>query len=146
MFGTVAASLKLKAIIAVCALLLSGIGLHEMSVSTVSISQPVKSYDPFTQDIQARSDLVLNAVMEADNKKSEYGTIAYKQTCESSLSYIQTERLNTETDYNTLDAGQKELIQNYRNYLKESANVVSLYRSGDTPDLSAMTKAKEKLY
>jgi Tat protein secretion system quality control protein TatD with DNase activity len=84
--------------------------------------------------------------MEADNKKSEYGTIAYKQTCESSLSYIQTERLNTETDYNTLDAGQKELIQNYRNYLKESANVVSLYRSGDTPDLSAMTKAKEKLY
>lgn len=146
MFGTLAASMKLKAIIATVVLLLSDIGLHEIAGDGTEASQPTHTYDPYTMDIQKGSDLIYNTVSEVIIQQGKQSPIAYKQTCESSLGFIQGERLDTDHNYNTLDTDQKELIQDYRTYLKESASVVSSYRSGGNPDLTAMKTAKAALY
>lgn len=143
MFQTATLAAKLKIILALLPLLLIGGAYSYQDAENPNTATHTDSY---TLDIQQRSDLVFNAVMEANDRKAEYGSIAYKQTCESSLGFIQGEQLDTNTNYNTLDADKKELIDNYKTYLKESANVVSAYRSGETPDLTAMKTAKADLY
>lgn len=149
MIESVTAAAKLKALIAAFSLLILGGILYELTVehgvqSTHEII-PGKTEYPFTEDIQHRADLVENAVMEAVNQQGKQSPIAYKQLCESSMTTIRSENLDTEYNYNTLDASQKELIQSYRVYLQEAADVVVTCYTGETPDLTKMEAAKAAL-
>ncbi|MDD3248705.1 MAG: hypothetical protein PHF18_17910 [Methanosarcina sp.] len=150
MIESVTAAAKFKALIAAFSLLILGGILYELTgehgvQSTPEIIQDVKTEDLFTKDIQHRADLVENAVMEAVNLQGKQSPLVYKQTCESVMSTIRGERLDTEYNYNTLDASQKELVQEYRDYLQEAANVVIVCASGETPDLTKMEAAKAAL-
>lgn len=149
MIESVTTAAKLKALIAAFSLLILGGILYELTgehgvQSTHEIIRGKTEY-PFTEDIQHRADLVENAVMEAVNQQGKQSPLVYKQTCESVMSTIRGERLDTEYNYNTLDASQKELVQEYRDYLQEAANVVIVCASGETPDLTKMEAAKAAL-
>ena len=149
MIETVTAAAKLKALIAAFSLLILGGIIYELTgehgVQSTHETIPGKTEYPFTEDIQHRADLVENAVMEAVNQQGKQSPLVYKQTCESVMSTIRGERLDTEYNYNTLDASQKELVQEYRDYLQEAANVVIVCASGETPDLTKMEAAKAAL-
>jgi len=149
MFETVTTAAKLKALIAAFSLLILGGILYELTgehgVQSTHEIIPGKPEYPFTEDIQHRADLVENAVMEAVNQQGKQSPIAYKQLCESSMTTIRSENLDTEYNYNTLDASQKELIQSYRVYLQEAADVVVTCHTGETPDLTKMEAAKAAL-
>lgn len=144
MIESVTAAAKFKALIAAFSLLILGGSLYTLT-GEHGIITDVKTEDPFTKDIQHRADLVENAVMEAVNQQGKQSPLVYKQTCESVMSTIRGERLDTEYNYNTLDASQKELIQSYRVYLQEAADVVVTCYRGETPDLTKMNAAKAKL-
>jgi parvulin-like peptidyl-prolyl isomerase len=144
MIESVTAAAKFKALIAAFSLLILGGSLYTLT-GEHGIITDVKTEDPFTKDIQRRADLVENAVMEAVNQQGKQSPLVYKQTCESVMSTIRGERLDTEYNYNTLDASQKELIQSYRVYLQEAADVVVTCYRGETPDLTKMNAAKAKL-
>lgn len=146
MIENITIAAKMKALLAVAALLLVG-GVFS-TVENVAVNQPAvteKTGDTFSQSIIESSDLVQNAVLEAVNQQGKQSPLVYKQTCESVMSTIRGERLDTEYNYNTLDASQKELVQEYRDYLKEAANVVIVCASGETPDLTKMEAAKAAL-
>lgn len=150
MIESVTAAAKFKALIAAFSLLILGGSLYELTgehgvQSTPEIIPDVKTEDPFTKDIQHRADLVENAVLEAVDQQGKQSPLVYKQTCESVMSTIRGERLDTEYNYNTLDASQKELIQNYRVYLQEAADVVLTCYTGQAPDLTKMNTAKATL-
>ncbi|MDD3067959.1 MAG: hypothetical protein PHF13_03685 [Acholeplasmataceae bacterium] len=147
MLGTITEAAKLKALIAILSIIALG-ALYSTSPGVDPVISPAAegTIDPFTKDIQARSDLVNNAVMEAVNQQGKQSPLVYKQTCESSISFIQGERLDTNTNYNTLDSTQKALIQDYREYLTEAAKVVTTCYAGKVPDMAAMTEAKAKLF
>ena len=149
MIESVTAAAKLKALIAAFSLLILGGILYELTgehgVQSTHEIIPGKTEYPFTEDIQHRADLVENAVMEAVNQQGKQSPIAYKQLCESSMTTIRSENLDTEYNYNTLDASQKELIQSYRVYLQEAADVVVTCYTGETPDLTKMNELKNKL-
>jgi hypothetical protein len=149
MIESVTAAAKLKALIAAFSLLILGGILYELTgehgVQSTHEIIPGKTEYPFTEDIQHRADLVENAVMEAVNQQGKQSPIAYKQLCESSMTTIRSENLDTEYNYNTLDASQKELIQSYRVYLQEAADVVVTCYTGETPDLTKMEAAKAAL-
>lgn len=142
MIETVTTAAKLKVIIAVLSLLIIG-SVYSASEETVISTMELK--DPYVTDIQARADLVENAVMEAVNQQGKMSALQYKQSCESSIHFIRGEMLDTEIGYNTLDRSQKELTQDYRAYLEEAANVVVVCYEGGEPDLTAMEAAKQKL-
>jgi parvulin-like peptidyl-prolyl isomerase len=144
MIESVTAAAKFKALIAAFSLLILGGSLYTLT-GEHGIITDVKTEDPFTKDIQRRADLVENAVMEAVNQQGKQSPLVYKQTCESVMSTIRGERLDTDYNYNTLDASQKELIQSYRVYLQEAADVVVTCYRGETPDLTKMNAAKAKL-
>ncbi|MCK9576103.1 MAG: hypothetical protein M0R51_09270 [Clostridia bacterium] len=152
MIETITGAAKLKVLIAVFSLLVLG-GVYSSTATQGTFAAGEENevaatdgnYDPFTQDIQARSDLVYNAVMEAVNQQGKQAPLTYKQNCENSISFIQSERLDTNTHYNELAGNQKALVQDYRAYLTEAANVVIACYSGETPDLAALTEAKSKL-
>ena len=143
MIETVTTAAKLKVIIAVLSLLILG-SVYSASEETV-ISQTMELKDPYVTDIQARADLVENAVMEAVYQQGKMSALQYKQSCESSIHFIRGEMLDTEIGYNTLDRSQKELTQDYRAYLEEAAVVVVVCYEGGEPDLTAMHAAKQKL-
>lgn len=145
MIETVTAAAKMKAIIAALSLLLLGGSMYEIS-GEHEVRVPVETKDQFTLDIQHRSDLVNNTVTEAMDQQGKQSPLAYKQTCESSMVFIRGERLDTNTNYNTLDPGQKILIENYRAYLEEAANVVLVCSGGETPDRTKMKELKAELY
>lgn len=149
MIETVTAAAKLKALIAAFSLLILGGIIYELTgehgVQSTHEIIPGKTEYPFTKDIQHRADLVENAVMEAVNQQGKQSPIAYKQLCESSMTTIRSENLDTEYNYNTLDASQKELILSYRVYLQEAADVVVTCYTGETPDLTKMEAAKAAL-
>lgn len=149
MIESVTAAAKFKALIAAFSLLILGGILYELTgehgVQSTHEIIPGKTEYPFTEDIQHRADLVENAVMEAVNQQGKQSPIAYKQLCESSMTTIRSENLDTEYNYNTLDASQKELIQSYRVYLQEAADVVVTCYTGETPDLTKMEAAKAAL-
>lgn len=147
MLGTITEAVKIKALIAVLSIIALG-ALYSTSPEGETVISPAaeETIDPFTKDIQARSDLVNNAVMEAVNQQGKQRNLVYKQTCESSIAFIQSERLDTNTNYNTLDDTQNALIQDYRAYLTEAANVVSACYSGQVPNLAALQEAKAALY
>jgi len=150
MIESVTAAAKFKALIAVFSLLILGGSFYALTgehgiQNTHEIITDVKTEDPFTEDVQRRADLVENAVMEAVNQQGKQSPVAYKQLCESSMTTIRSENLDTEYNYNTLDASQKELIQSYRVYLQEAADVVVTCYRGETPDLTKMNAAKAKL-
>ena len=144
MIESVTAAAKFKALIAAFSLLILGGSLYALT-GEHGIITDVKTEDPFTKDIQRRADLVENAVMEAVNQQGKQSPLVYQQTCESVIFTIRGERLDTEYNYNTLDASQKELIQSYRVYLREAADVVVTCYRGETPDLTKMNAAKAKL-
>ena len=139
------AAAKFKALIAVFSLLILGGSLYALTVEHGVQSTPEITPDPYTEDILYRADLVENAVMEAVNQQGKQSPLVYQQTCESVIFTIRGERLDTEYNYNTLDASQKELIQSYRVYLQEAADVVVTCYRGETPDLTKMNAAKAKL-
>ena len=145
MIETLTAAAKFKALLAALSLLILGGGLYELS-GDHGINTAAESKDPFVTDIQNRAELVNNAVNETVIQQGKQTPLVYKQTCENSLSFIRSERLDTNTNYNTLDNNQKELIQEYRVFLKEAANVVTTCYIGKTPDLSAMQEAKSRLF
>ena len=153
MIETITGAAKLKALIAVFSLLVLG-GIYSSTTTQGTfaageeneVAAAEGNYDPFTQDIQARSDLVYNAVMEAVNQQGKQAPLTYKQTCESSVSFIRSERLGTNTNYNELDSTHKALVDDYRAYLTEAANVVMVCLTGQAPDLTALAEAKAKLY
>ncbi len=62
------------------------------------------------------------------------------------MSFIRSARLDTDNQYNTLNSDQKELIEAYRAYLKEAADVVIVCYSGEAPDLTKLNDAKLELY
>jgi len=142
---SVTTAAKFKALIAAFSLLIFGGSLYALTGEHGVQSTPGITPDPYTEDIQRRADLVENAVMEAVNQQGKQSPLVYKQTCESVMSTIRGERLDTEYNYNTLDASQKELIQSYRVYLQEAADVVVTCYRGETPDLTKMNAAKAKL-
>ena len=146
MIESVTAAAKLKALIAAFSLLIFGGSLYALTGEHGVQSTPEITPDPYTEDILHRADLVENAVMEAVNQQGKQSPLVYKQTCESSISFIQGERLDTNTNYNTLDSTQKALIQDYREYLTEAAKVVTTCYAGKVPDMAAMTEAKAKLF
>lgn len=145
MIESVTAAAKFKALIAAFSLLILGGSFYALTGEHGVQSTHEITPDPYTEDIQHRADLVENAVMEAVNQQGKQSPIAYKQTCESVMSTIRGERLDTEYNYNTLDASQKELIQNYRVYLQEAADVVLTCYTGQAPDLTKMEAAKAAL-
>ncbi len=145
MIESVTTAAKFKALIAAFSLLIFGGYLYALTGEHGVQSTHEITPDHFTEDIQHRADLVENAVMEAVNQQGKQSPLVYQQTCESVVSTIRGERLDTEYNYNTLDASQKELIQSYRVYLREAANVVVTCYTGETPDLTKMNAAKAKL-
>jgi len=145
MSETVTTAVKIKALIAVLSLLFLG-SLYDNQGDTGTTVTTQETKDPFISDIQVRSDLVNNAVSEAISQQGKQQALTYKQTCESSLSFIRKERLDTNTGYNTLGDTQKGLIDEYRLYLDEAANVVIVCMSGETPDTSEMMQLKNELY
>ena len=145
MIESVTAAAKFKALIAAFSLLILGGSLYALTGEHGVQSTPGITPDPYTEDILYRADLVENAVMEAVNQQGKQSPLVYQQTCESVISTIRGERLDTEYNYNTLDASQKELIQSYRVYLQEAADVVVTCYRGETPDLTKMNAAKAKL-
>lgn len=145
MIESVTAAAKFKALIAAFSLLILGGSFYALTGEHGIQSTHDITPDPFTEDVQRRADLVENAVMEAVNQQGKQSPIAYKQLCESSMTTIRSENLDTEYNYNTLDASQKELIQSYRVYLQEAADVVVTCYRGETPDLTKMNAAKAKL-
>ena len=146
MIESMPVAIKGISLLTLLTLLLSGIGIHEAVHEPQQIIFTQNEIDPFVMDIQHRADLVYNVVNEVITQKNNYGTIAYKQTCEDSLAFIQTKRLDTNENYNTLSTDQKILVQNYRVYLKEAANVVVYTGStGVVPDLSKMNDVRKKL-
>jgi hypothetical protein len=145
MIESVTAAAKFKALIAAFSLLILGGSLYALTGEHGVQSTPEITPDPYTEDILYRADLVENAVMEVVNQQGKQSPLVYQQTCESVIFTIRGERLDTEYNYNTLDASQKELIQSYRVYLQEAANVVVTCYTGETPDLTKMNAAKAKL-
>jgi hypothetical protein len=145
MIESVTAAAKFKALIAAFSLLILGGSLYALTGEHGVQSTPEITPDPYTEDILYRADLVENAVMEAVNQQGKQSPLVYQQTCESVIFTIRGERLDTEYNYNTLDASQKELIQSYRVYLQEAADVVVTCYRGETPDLTKMNAAKAKL-
>jgi hypothetical protein len=136
---------KLKILLVTCALLLFVMGLHGIPTEDHSNSQSMKTNDPFVTDIQKRADLVSNAVNEAIDQQGKQSPLQYKQTCENSLSYIQKERLDTNYNYNSLSPEHKEVINEYRGFLKDAGNVVVVSSQGKNADLTAMNNAKKAL-
>lgn len=145
MIESVTAAAKFKALIAAFSLLILGGSLYALTGEHGVQSTPEITPDPYTEDILHRADLVENAVMEAVNQQGKQSPLVYQQTCENVIFTIRGERLDTEYNYNTLDASQKELIQSYRVYLREAADVVVTCYRGETPDLTKMNAAKAKL-
>jgi hypothetical protein len=145
MIESVTAAAKFKALIAAFSLLILGGSLYALTGEHGVQSTPEITPDPYTEDILYRADLVENAVMEAVNQQGKQSPLVYQQTCESVIFTIRGERLDTDYNYNTLDASQKELIQSYRVYLQEAADVVVTCYRGETPDLTKMNAAKAKL-
>jgi hypothetical protein len=145
MIESATAAAKFKALIAAFSLLILGGSLYALTGEHGVQSTPEITPDPYTEDILHRADLVENAVMEAVNQQGKQSPLVYQQTCESVIFTIRGERLDTEYNYNTLDASQKELILSYRVYLQEAADVVVTCYRGETPDLTKMNAAKAKL-
>jgi len=147
---TIPVATKFTSILMAFTLFFTGAGLYELTGTSATTYTPITSTaaeDPFISDIQHRSDLVYNAVNEVIVQRGQQNPITYKQTWESSLSFIRSERLDTNANYNMLSEDQKELVQNYRAYLKEASNVVvSVGYNGETVDLSKMNETKAKLY
>ena len=152
MSGMIVTTAKAKTVLTVLSVLLLGAALYEtqgvnnqsgniQSIETVNVG----AVDPFTKDIQDRSDLVYNAVLEAVDQQGMQQPITYKQTCEKSVSFIQNERLDTDYQFNMRSEEQKELTRAYWNYLDEAAYIVSVCYSGETPDLTKMNELKNKL-
>lgn len=147
MIENVTIAAKMKAVLSVLSILFLGGSLCEMfgAQDAQEIIPNGETKDTFTEDIQKRADLVNNAVIEAVNQQGKQSPLIYKQTCESVITTIRGERQDTEYKYNTLDASQKELVQEYRDYLQEAANAVIVCASGETPDLTKMDELKNKL-
>ena len=153
MFETIATTVKMKSILTVLSVLLLGAAVYEIpsAQNTIGVSDNMETLtygtsDPFATDIQARSDLVYNAVSEAVNQQGMQQPITYKQTCEKSVSFIQNERLDTDYQFNMLSEEQKELTRAYWVYLDEAAYIVSVCYSGETPDLTKINELKKELY
>jgi len=136
---------KANALITACILMLSGMGLYEMAATQPIADRSNNIQDDFTLDINERSDRVYNSVTEVINHQGEIGTIGYKQTCENSISFIRKERLDTNHNYNMLSPSHKELVDEYRAYLKEAANVVVVAYSGAQPNLTKLNDLKNEL-
>ncbi|WP_048040465.1 hypothetical protein [Methanosarcina mazei] len=86
------------------------------------------------------------AVLGAVDPEENQETWQYKATCEEATMFIMKENLEAEQAYLKLDPDQKTVNENYRAYLKEAALVVSKYYAGETPDLTAIEEALDKLY
>jgi zona occludens toxin (predicted ATPase) len=142
---TIVESAKIKVLLAVFAVMALGALYSTSNQEVASVAEEDATGDQFALDIQYRSNQVENAVNEVMIQQGALTTLEYKQLCESVMATIKSERLDTEYGYNTLDESQKEVIRNYREYLNEAANVVVICYEGDTPDLTAMHAAKQKL-
>ncbi|MDD2261620.1 MAG: hypothetical protein PHC31_07245 [Clostridia bacterium] len=146
MIENITVAAKMKALIAIAIFILAG-GIYVNTERVAETQQIVNenTVDIFTKGIIESSDLVQNSVMYVVDSQGKQSPIAYKQLCESSMTTIRSENLDTEYNYNTLDASQKELIQSYRVYLQEAADVVVTCYTGETPDLTKMEAAKAAL-
>lgn len=143
---TIVESAKIKVLLAVFAVMALGALYSTSNQDVASVAEEDATGDQFALDIQYRSNQVENAVNEVMIQQGTLTALGYKQLCESVMATIKSERLDTEYGYNTLDESQKEIIRDYREYLNEAANVVVICYEGDTPDLTAMTEAKAKLF
>jgi hypothetical protein len=139
---TIILNTKLKMVLFICAMLLSGYGAYQLS--DYSNSHSLKNSDPFDQDIHNRADKVYNVVTDAVNQPVNTGPITRKQRYENALSYIQKERLSTNYNYNSLSTENKNVIQKYRVYLKDAAMVVVKSSNGEKVNskISDMATAK----
>jgi hypothetical protein len=146
MIENITVAAKMKALIAIAIFILAG-GIYVNTERVAETQQIVNenTVDIFTKGIIESSDLVQNSVMYVVDSQGKQSPIRYKQTCESAMVTIRSERLDTEYNYNILDDSQKELVNKYREYLQEAANVVVVCASGQTPDLSAMNEAKTNI-
>lgn len=145
MIETLTTAAKIKALVAILSLLFLGSVYETQDNNEISmITQQNK--DTFVSDIQVRANLVNNTVQEAITTQGTMHPLQYKQTCETSLAYIRQERLDTDIGYNALDPSKKELIDKYRLYLDESANVVMVSMAGEQPDTSELIRLKNELF
>jgi uncharacterized protein (DUF362 family) len=148
MIGVATTGINMKTVLAIISFfaLLGGIAMQTPTSANSVCTPEMHTVDPFTKDIQTRSSLVYNAVAEVVNQQGKQSPVMYKQTCETSIAFIQKERLNTEYNYNILNVEQKELTSEYRDYLTESANVIYACYTGNTPDLTKMYDTRDKLF
>lgn len=142
---TIVESAKIKVLLAVFAVMALGALYSTSNQEVASVAEEDATGDQFALDIQYRSNQVENAVNEVMIQQGALTALEYKQLCESVMATIKSERLDTEYGYNTLDESQKELIQDYRAYLEEAADVIVVCYEGGKPDLTAMHAAKQKL-
>lgn len=142
MIETITGAAKLKALIAVFSLLILG-GLYSTSGGDPGIITAAK--DPYVTDLQGRADLVNNAVSGVVDLQGKQEAWKYKQTCENANSFIQKQYLETD-QVTTLSPEQRQVNADFKAYLHEASFVVATCYSGETPDLAAMTEAKNKLY
>lgn len=143
---TIVESAKIKVLLAVFAVMALGALYSTSNQEVASVAEEDATGDQFALDIQYRSNQVENAVNEVMIQQGALTTLEYKQLCESVMATIKSERLDTEYGYNTLDESQKEVIQDYRAYLEEAADVIVVCYEGGTPDLTEMIKLKNELY
>lgn len=143
---TIVESAKIKVLLAVFAVMAFGALYSTSNQEVASVAEEDATGDQFALDIQYRSNQVENAVNEVMIQQGALTALEYKQLCESVMATIKSERLDTEYGYNTLDSSQKELIQDYRAYLEEAADVIVVCYEGGTPDLTEMIKLKNELY
>ncbi len=145
MIETLTLAAKYKALIAAFSLLILGGGLYELadpegaqSIQGIFTAEEVK--DPYVSDLQARSDLVNNAVMGVIDAQGKQEYWKFKQTVENANSFIQKQYQETDQT-TTLSQEQREANENFKAYLHEASYVVATCYTGLAPDLTKMEAA-----
>jgi hypothetical protein len=146
MFGTVTAAVKIKALIAAFSLLLLGVGVYSVSDHSGDLGiSAAAAKDPYTLDIQERSDLVNNAVLGVVDAQGKEEAWQFRTTCEGAAFIIRKKNLEAQQENLKLTPDQRALNVKYKAFLHEAYLVVDDCYQGKQADLSKMKSTKTKL-
>jgi len=133
---------KIKALIAALSFLLLCGGLYTLADP---VGQSTAAKDPYTLDIQARTELVNNTVLGVVDAQGKEPAYKYQVTCENAVYVIRKDNLEAQQEVTTLSQDQRALNAKYKAYLHEAYLVVDDAYNGKKADLTKMNAAKATL-
>ena len=137
---------KTKAIIAVISLLLLGGGLYVLADPAGQSALTAAQKDPYTLDIQSRTETVNNAVLGVIDAQKTQPSYKFRTTCEDAVFIIREKNLEAEQENLKLTPDQRALNVKYKAFLHEAYLVVDDCYNGKQADLSKMNATKAALY